>query len=61
MSMYLKGTWQTHILDAISSSGTAFGLSGCQYGKDLNEVNLESDALLALSVNPHTYVLTYSI
>ena len=59
------GMWQTRIFEAISLSGTAFGvclgLPGCQYGKDLNEANLESDALLALLVNPHTNALTYSI
>jgi transposase len=48
--MYLNGTWQTRILEAIASPGTRLrcerlGLSGCQYGKDLKEVEIESDAL----------------
>jgi hypothetical protein len=57
--MYLFGTstslrygmiWQTHILGVIASSGTRLGserpgLSGCQYGKDLKEDEIESDAL----------------
>jgi transposase len=48
--MYLNGTWQTRILGEIASPGTRLGcerlgLSGCQYGKDLKEVEIESDAL----------------
>jgi len=48
--MYLNGTWQTRILGEIASPGTRLGcerlgLSGCQYGKDLKEVEIEFDAL----------------
>jgi len=48
--MYLNGAWQTRILEAIAWPGTCLGcerhgLSGCQYGKDLKEVEIESDAL----------------